>query len=133
MKEQIIDVTIPYPKIGSGKKKNQLLTLNNLTSINHFILSKVKNDFKKMMKDWFLPDGNVFYDYLVIETKIVRHNRRKLDAVNTAYIVKLIEDCMMELGWIIDDCNDEIHLLPTSYRTDINETMLQIKIKGVIK
>ena len=133
MKESIIDVVIPYPKVGSGKKKNQLLTLNNLTSINHFVLSKMKNEFKYMMKDWFLPDGEKVYDYLIIETKIIRHNKRKLDAVNTAYVIKMIEDCMADLGWIVDDCNDEIHLLPTSYRTDINETMLQIKIEGVLK
>jgi hypothetical protein len=120
-------VRVPFPTL-QGKKKKRLFSLNAIP--NRFVVTKVKNQFKTSIMDWFLPSYNGEpMRSVLIEAKVLRHNQRKLDAINMALPVKWFEDCLIDLGYIKDDDKNMIILHPTVYESGLNETMIEITIK----
>ena len=127
---KILSFRVEYPSIGSGRYKNQLVSINNLNKINHFQLSKIKNKFKQDVKEWLVPEGigEPIRDGVLIRTSIIRHNKRKFDAINTAVVVKWLEDILVESRIIEDDKDNEIHHINTQYHTGLVQTMIQFEV-----
>ena len=126
----IINIRIPYPKIGSGRAKQSLYTMNNITRLHWSQISKIKNTLKSNLKEWyFTPNQGEPYKALVLEFTAIRHNRRKLDALNMSTCAKVIEDVLTDLGYVEDDDRNTIILHPSRYEEGLVETMLQITVK----
>ena len=93
-------------------------------------MSKIKNKFKQDVKEWLVPEGigEPIRDGVLIRTSIIRHNKRKFDAINTAVVVKWLEDILVESRIIEDDKDNEIHLINTQYHTGLVQTMIQFEV-----
>jgi len=123
---------IPYPVVPTGKRKGQLITLNNLSYIHWASLDKAKKQFKNHLREWFLHEWEKEPMRAVTVTfQAIRHNRRKLDADNTIIVYKWLSDLLTELRWVEDDCRNRIVLEPSEIDTELNETMLYVKIEEV--
>jgi hypothetical protein len=126
---KIIDFRAKYP-FGSGRYRQQLLSLNMVSKLNSHALGKIKNDFKNQIKDWLVPEGSEepIHNGLTIHAKVIRHNKRKFDAINMAIVVKWLEDILVEQGIVEDDRDDEIVLFPTEIDDSLDETMIEFKV-----
>jgi len=127
--QEIINIKIPYPKIQTGKKKNQLVTLNNWGSIHWTEKSRIKNSLKSILRNWFLEKAEKQYEMLELEFTVLTKNNRSVDAINPAPIYKVIEDVVAELGYIENDKANKIILNP-SQKHNLNETQIKIEIRG---
>jgi hypothetical protein len=50
---------------------------------------------------------------LFIVVEVIRGCSRRLNAINTAPIIKVVEDTLQEMGWVKDDFKDDILILYT--------------------
>jgi hypothetical protein len=123
-----IELLMPYPTIGSGKMKNQLVSMNNWSRLHWAVKSKIKNRIKDFVKNWVIPEAESKYESLELEFQVIRHCNRKFDVINTSVICKLFEDSLTELGYVDDDCRNKIILMPTKYDFNLKETMFRIRI-----
>ena len=121
-------IRIPFPRRKS-KRSKALVSLNNLNQINPFELSRIKEDFKRELVEWYIPKKKNPAPGLLIRAKLLRKGKRKFDAINAAIAVKWIEDVLEEQGWVDDDTTDHIEILPTVGGSDVEETMIEITIK----
>ena len=132
VKQRILKTKFPYPKIGRGKYKNQLLTLNNLLKCHWSLISKIKSDLKTVLREWFFAENpDEPYSYLVISFRILSKDKRNHDAINVAYIAKIAEDVLVDLGWVKDDNQNKIILEPSRYEEGLSETMIEVIVEGV--
>ena len=93
-------------------KKTQLATINNYATIHWSQKSKNKNEYKTLLKDWFLEDNCIPED-AVFEWRPIYKDARRRDSINCAPSIKYIEDAMVELGWMKDD-NKTSHFIQRS-------------------
>jgi len=129
--EPVLTVRIAYPKIGSGKHKNSLYSMNVLDKIHWSTKMKIHQRLKLQLKEWYFePHKGEPYKRLTITCKVLRHTRRKFDAVNAASVVKVVEDILTDLGYVNDDDSNHIDLPPSEYVSGLDETMLEINVKG---
>ena len=132
IREQVLKTRFPYPRIGRGSMKNQLLTLNNLMKCHWSLISKIKGDLKVSLREWFFaenPDDP--YDWLIVRFRIVSKDKKRHDAVNTAYIAKIAEDVLVDLGWVKDDDRNKVVFEPTVHEEGLKETMIEVIVEGV--
>ncbi len=129
--EPVLKMRIPYPKVGSGRFKRQLVTMNNWSSLYWPEKSKIKNSLKAALHGWFLEENKEEkYEWLELRFKIIRQNKRKLDALNPAPLYKVIEDALTDLGYVKDDDKNKIILEPSQYEEGLSEAMLEIEVRG---
>lgn len=132
--ELVLKTRFPYPKIGRGSMKNQLLTLNNLMKCHWSLISKIKSDLKASLKEWFFAENKEMpYDRLIVSFKIISKDKKRHDAINTAYIAKIAEDVLVDLGWVNDDHRNKVVFEPTVHEKGLNETMIEVIVEGVIE
>ena len=113
-----------------GKKK-ELCSLNNLSRWYRFAKTKIKQEFKTELGEWFLPqwEDNP-YSKAEIEYTILRKDGKKLDSDNLTIIYKWVQDFLVEQEYMIDDDKIRVVLNPTQlYVEGSVETSVRIVIK----
>ena len=125
-----IDIIVPFPKIQSGKRKGQLATLNKLPYFYRYGITKLKNEFKDMMKNWYIPEHTgKKYRWAEIHYTILRENKRKIDSDSNAIWTKYVQDVLVEQGYLIDDDQCRVVLEPTLLGQKCMETCIKIQVK----
>jgi hypothetical protein len=128
--KEILKFTIPFPKIGVGKKKNQLATVNNIPYFYRFHKTRIKNGVKTRLKDWLLPknEGKVYREGLV-EFRLYRPSKKRLDAdAGSGTVYKWIVDTLVEQGYFEDDDQITFVLKPVIVETHRVETDIEVKV-----
>lgn len=124
----ILETTIPVPKIGTGKSKNQLVLMNNASIWMRYYQTKIKKAFKDNLKDWHLPKSELSLDSGTVEFRLYRPTKRRLDADSIAFIGKWFVDTLVEQGYFKDDDQITFMYKPVIVEKDRVETEVKIKI-----
>lgn len=127
--EPIFEFTTPLPKW-----KNQVVSLNNANKWLRYDQSKIKNEYKDMLKDWHIPTPDKQRKSMFIEFHLTRHNKRVLDSDALGYTIKwtidAIKDTENEEGmkWLFDD--DQITYLvhPAKLDRELLETEITVRV-----
>jgi hypothetical protein len=107
--------------------KNQMMTVNNYAKIHWAIKSKLKNEYKKLLTDWFI-DGSKIPEVCHMHWTPTYKDKRRRDSINLASVVKLAEDVLVEAGSMRDDNQTTHTLYPGSFNTALSNNMLNVKI-----
>lgn len=107
--------------------RKRIMTINNWSSVHWATKSKVKNKYKDLLKNWFL-DGEVLPADLHFDVLPVYKDKRRRDTINIAPSLKVFEDCLVELGSLVDDDNTSFHLRAKQCDKSLKEHELRIKI-----
>lgn len=127
--DKTIIFEVPLPK-GIGKNKNKIASMNEVTKWHWSSTTKVKDKYKLMVKEWFLsePKANEVYNYSYVKYELLRHNKRVIDADNLGFIIKWTNDCIKELGWILDDDKLSYSVDRAKLNPDLNETSVKVTV-----
>ena len=122
---------VPLPKKNTKSKKTgkitqTLCTLNNATSWLRYGKTKIKNTYKQLLKEYFIPEPQKQYSALVIKYRIVRHTKQNIDKDNVIFALKWIADSLEELEYVKNDNVINFESYDTFYDSKIKETMLDI-------
>lgn len=133
MKEEFdISVVFPPAMMGYKRRSDEAATTNNLSKWWKQSKTRIKGDFKNMIKEWYLPiwDRNI-YRSAEIHFTILRTNQRRMDSDSLGpSTYKWAIDCLTEQGYIIDDDQCKVVLNPTLLGQSGNvETMIRMEIK----
>ena len=120
---------IPFPK--RQGKSSALVSLNSLSTVNRFEMQRIKERFKGYLGEWFIARRQNPAQGLLIRASILRHTKRKFDAINAAIALKWFEDVLEERGWVGDDTHDIFVIYPGRYEPGLQETMIEITIKKI--
>jgi hypothetical protein len=110
-----------------------------------FHSSKIKNEYKNNLKEWYIPTPEKTFDKLLIEFHLYRHNKRTLDTDNLGFIIKWTIDAIKEInwseewvgnkvnitkkeGWMKDDDNVEYNVKPAILDKKLLETVITVKV-----
>ncbi len=125
-----IDITFIGPKIGGGRLKNSLATNNNVPSWYRYYKKKIKDEFKTMLSEWYLPKAEQMHERAEVTFTILRNNNKKMDPDAfgiSAY--KWAIDALVEQGYLRDDDKIRIILEPTKLgQKDMSETVINMKV-----
>jgi hypothetical protein len=124
------ELTFTPPKVGSGKSKNQYCTNNNIPVWYRFLKTKIKNEFKESIKQWYVPVAENTFRRATVTFQIKRDSGRKIDSDAfgvSAY--KWFIDSLTEQGWLKDDDCVRIILEPAILNCDANETQIHVKVE----
>ncbi len=125
--EEKISFIFTPPSFG---KKNELCSLNNLSRWYRFAKTKIKQDFKAELGEWYLPqwEDNP-YTKAEIEYTILRKDGKKLDSDNLTIIYKWLQDLLVEQGYMVDDDSIRVILNPTQLHVEGSiETSVRVAI-----
>jgi hypothetical protein len=131
--EIILERRLPLPKKKTKSKKTKkitetLCTLNNVTQWIRYSKTKIKNDYKDLLKDFFIPEPEKQYNALNIQYRIIRDTKRNLDKDNVVFALKWISDTLEDLGYVKNDNVVNFESYDTLYDKQASETMLEIRI-----
>jgi hypothetical protein len=129
----ILKRKLPLPKKKTkskktGKTTEVICTLNNVSSWIRFGKTKIKNTYKTLLKDYFIPEPEKQYDALNIQYRIIRDSKRNIDKDNVVFALKWIADTLEELGYVENDKVINFESFDTSINKDASETMIEINI-----
>lgn len=124
----ILETTIPVPKIGTGKAKNQLVLMNNASIWMRYYQTKIKKAFKDNLKEWHLPESELSLASGTVEFQLYRPTKRRLDADSIAFIGKWFVDTLVEQGYFKDDDQVTFIYKPVIVEKDRVETEIKIKV-----
>lgn len=105
-----------------------LCTLNNVASWIRYSKTKIKNDYKDDLKEYFLPEPEKIYDSLTIEYRIVRDSEKTLDKDNIVFALKWLADSLQEIGYIKDDKVVNFKSYDTTVNKALPETMYEVRV-----
>ena len=134
IKEPLMEMIVPFPYWSSTNKKTnkntkQIVSLNNMSRWYRYGITRIKNDYKAILKDFFIPDPQTEFISLRIEYEVQRHNKRRVDSMNIiAFADKWILDSFVETGWLKDDDKCYHVINPAQYVEGIVETQLKMKV-----
>lgn len=113
----------------TGKVSEQLCTLNNYSRWGRFGKSEIMTNYKQLLRDFFIPEPEIDepYRHITLEYRIMRHNKRKIDADNLIYNHKWLSDLMQDMGWIVDDDQVTLTIRPSIVVAGIKETQFKVK------
>ena len=131
LSKPLISMTIPFP-YWESKDKKQLCSLNNTTRWYRYNHTKIKNGYKDLLKEFYIPNPIKRYHSLSIEYQVERHNKRKVDAMNIiAFTDKWFLDSLVETGWLSDDDKCYHTITPAIYKEGIAETQLRVIVRNI--
>ena len=112
------------------RNKNVIVTLNNTPEWYRYKYSKIKNEYKALLAELFIPEPPELAPFksLKIQYTLLRHTRRKLDADNNAWTFKMHHDILRDLGWLVDDDQISYCVTAAQYQKSLQETMLRVSI-----
>ena len=96
-----------------------------------FHKTKIKNEFKLTLGEWFLPlwEDNP-YTKAEISYTILRKDGKKLDSDNLTIVYKWLQDLIVEQNYLVDDDNVKVTLNPTQLNVEGEiETSVLVEIK----
>jgi hypothetical protein len=133
MENTILHRRIPLPKKKTRSKSTNkvtetICTLNNISSWIRFSKTKIKNDYKNLLQDLFIPEPDKEYKSIVIEYRILRDSNRQIDKDNVVFSLKWLSDLLEELGYIKNDNVVNFRSFDTKHDLTLDETMLEIRI-----
>ena len=114
-------------KIPFMMKKNSIMTINSWATQHWSTKSRLKNEYKDLLKCWFIDDDLLPRD-LHFEWFPTYRDKRKRDAINVAPSIKVFEDCLVENGNLFDDDNTSHYIYPRAFDKSLQSHMLGIKI-----
>jgi hypothetical protein len=127
--KQILEFTIPFPKIPAGKRKGQLVTLNSAPYWYRYQKTKIKNGVKTRLTDWLVPKYNGEpHREGRIEFRLYRPSKKRLDADAGSFVNKWIIDTIVEQGYFVDDDRITLVLHPVVIEEDRVETDIEVKV-----
>ncbi len=126
--EPVLQFRIPVPKIGAGKKKNQLATINTLPYWYRYRKTIIKNEFKNRLLEWYIGKSNIMMESFKIEFSIIRNNKRKLDSDSIIMPIKWIIDVLVQQGYAKDDDKVKIVIIPSVVDLEQLETLIDVKV-----
>ena len=109
--------------------KNKLMTQNNFATVHWATKSKIKNEYKKLLSDWFLDHEPLPEKCHFIWQPTYKDARRR-DSINTSAMAKVCEDTIVEIGSLPDDNKTSHTLLPGIIDKEANQHMINLKIFG---
>jgi len=134
--KELFQFQTPCPKY-----KEQVISLNNISKWHRFHSSKIKNEFKDLLKEWYIPTPEKQYESIYVEFMLYRHNKRTLDSDNLGFQIKWIIDAIKEtenedildnkskpITWIIDDDKVKYSVEPAILDRDLLETELKVVV-----
>ena len=127
-----IDVVFTPAMLGYKRKSDEVASTNNLSKWWQQSKTRIKNDFKNIVKEWYLPEwDNNYFRRAEVHFTILRTNYRKMDADSLGpSTYKWALDCLTEQGYIIDDDQCKVVLNPTLLGQSGNvETMVRMQVK----
>ena len=125
----LFDFTAPAPKY-----KNQVISLNNVSKWLRFHGSKIKNEYKDTLKEWYIPSPTKEHEALYIEFHLHRHNKRVLDSDALGFIIKYTIDAIKDtendegIKWLKDDDQITYLVVPATLNRELLETEIQVKV-----
>jgi len=126
--EVLFDIIIPFP-YWESKGRKQIVSLNNIARWKRFGEADIKNGYKELLQDFFIPDAINMYQSLKLEYKVLRHNFRKADAMNVVPIAdKWFLDKLVDMGWLNDDDNCSHNISPAEFTESLIETQLSVRV-----
>ncbi len=132
MSKVLFSIVVPLPYWESRGKK-QIISLNNTGKWARYGITKIKNQYKDLLGEFYLPEppGDP-YKSLDITYEILRHNKRRADSMNlVAYSDKWLLDKLTSMGWLTDDDNCFHHIRPAIYTEGLVETQLRVTVREV--
>ena len=130
MDSPLFEIVIPVAKYKS-KGKMQVISLNNISKWGRFGKTKIKNEYKDLLKEFFIPTNQKEpYKKLNITFHILRENRRKFDADNIVFNIKWFIDSLTETKWLIDDDKVTFTVVPAEYVENLTEMQLKVVVKA---
>jgi len=127
IKEEKLDELF-YFNTACPKYKEQVISLNNVAKWHRFHSSKIKNEYKNNLKDFYIPEAINKYKSLEIHFQLYRHNKRTLDSDNLGFIIKWTIDAIKELNWVEDDDEITYKVNPAILNRDLLETEIEVKV-----
>lgn len=109
-------------------KGNAVMTINSWGTQHWAVKSKIKNQFKDLIKSWFLDDTVKLPKNIHFEWQPIYKDNRKKDAINTAPTIKIVEDCLVELGCLEDDDLTSHHIKVRKVDKTKSNHSLEVKI-----
>jgi Holliday junction resolvase RusA-like endonuclease len=128
LNSKIIEFTCQFPKIGVGKYKNQLCTLNNIPKFYRYEKTKIKNKFKEQLLGWTVPRVDYNYPEGYVEFQLYRPTKLRLDADAGALVYKWIVDLLVEEGYFKDDDQITFILKPVIVDKERVETEIKVTV-----
>ena len=129
--KKLIEFTVPFPKVISGKKKGQLATMNLYPYWGRWQKTQIKNALRTRLEDWLVPEntGDVYRNGRIIFS-LYRPSRLRLDADSASHINKMIIDIVTDQGYFVDDDQLQLVLNPVVVEKDRVETDIKVEVFG---
>ena len=123
--ETLFEIVIPLA-MWKSKGKSQIISLNNTSRWHRYGATRIKNEYKQLLTDFFIPEPLSPLRHIHLSYQILRHNKRKLDSDAIAWVTKWFVDTLTDVGWLIDD--DQVHfcITPSVFTKGLNETQLRV-------
>lgn len=121
--EKVKEINIPIPM-----HKNRIMTINNWATVHWSAKSKIKNEFKSLLRDWFLDEDEELNKSCVFVWEPTYKDNRKRDSINLASVSKIIEDTIVEIGCMPDDDETEHFFKTRKVDKNIVQHTLNLKI-----
>lgn len=138
----IKEMTLPMLMLNKRKKvkdketkknkyinSSQLMTINNFATIHWSDKSKIKNEYKDLLKSWFI-DGQKLPEDIIFVWEPTYADARRRDSINIASISKIVEDIFVEQEALVDDNQTSHVFLSGSIDKNLNEHKLNLRIFG---
>ena len=120
-----INASIKLPFMMKG---NSIMTINSWGTQHWAVKSKIKNQFKDLVKSWFLDDSVKLPKNIHFEWQPIYKDNRKKDAINVAPTIKVVEDSLVELGCLEDDDLTSHHIKVRIVDKTLSNHKLVVKI-----
>ena len=121
--ELIASMNLPFMMKG-----NAIMTINSWGTQHWAVKSKIKNQFKDLVKSWFLDDSVKLPKNIHFEWQPIYKDNRKKDAINVAPTIKVVEDSLVELGCLEDDDLTSHHIKVRIVDKALSNHNLEVKI-----
>ena len=89
---------------------------------------KVKNDYKDLLTEFYVPEPSKTYKSLIFVYTIQRHTKQRIDSDSIALITKWLTDIFTKCGWLIDDDKVTHIFKPAEQDLESVETQLRFQI-----
>ena len=108
------------------KEFQRLALLNTIPQWFRWQKTAIKNEYKQLLVDFYLPEATEQYRSGEITFIIQRHTKARIDSDSIALAVKWFCDTLVESGWLSDDDQIIHHLHPAEYAPGTAETQMRV-------
>lgn len=119
---KVKELNIPIPM-----HKNRIMTINNFATVHWSVKSRIKNEFKSLLKEWFFDDTLLDKECVFVWEPTYKDNRKR-DSINLASVSKIIEDTLVEMNSLEDDDMTEHFFKKRNVDKKKVQHMLNLKI-----